>query len=227
MVEWQVASRQSDGSYGLESFKTLGGTSEIKLGRNLILEMSRFLKGFKESLPEAVRLMKKHMVQKQKDFDASLQEKLEKTMELLRTLQERQFEQLELILEKQLDTVKDSKRKKRKQEINGVFDSYRNWVENTLSTEPEPYIQVLAAMCPMNAWMREWIMADLQTYSGIVNENEFFSHHYFSSEFQNNIKDLLDEWNSRETDEEGFRSPVNLLKSCRKEWFINLPGRKD
>ena len=45
-------------------------------------------------------------------------------------------------------------------------------------------------------------MADLQTYSGIVNENEFFSHHYFSSEFQNNIKDLLDEWNSRETEEE-------------------------
>ena len=65
-------------------------------------------------------------------------------------------------------------------------------------------------------------MADLQTYSGIVNENEFFSHHYFSSEFQNNIKDLLDEWNSRETEEEGFKSPVNLLKNCRKEWFINL-----
>ena len=65
-------------------------------------------------------------------------------------------------------------------------------------------------------------MADLQTYSGIVNENELFSHHYFSSEFQNNIKDLLDEWNSRETEEEGFKSPVNLLKNCRKEWFINL-----
>ena len=91
------------------------------------------------------------MVQKQKKFDASLQEKMEKTMELLKTLQERQFEQLELLLEKQLDTVKDSKRKKRKQEIDGVFDSYRNWVENTLSTEPEPYIQVLAALCPMNA----------------------------------------------------------------------------
>ena len=62
-------------------------------------------------------------------------------------------------------------------------------------------------------------MADIQTYSGIVNENEFFSHHYFSSEFQNNIKDLLYEWNSRETEEEGFKSPVNLLKNCRKEWF--------
>ena len=33
-------------------------------------------------------------------------------MELLKTLQKRQFEQLELILEKQLDTVKDSKGKK-------------------------------------------------------------------------------------------------------------------
>ena len=33
--------------------------------------------GLQESLPEAVRLMKKHMVQKQKDFDASLQEKME------------------------------------------------------------------------------------------------------------------------------------------------------
>ena len=151
LVEWQVASRQSDGSYGLESFKSLVERLKLKAGAQPNPGNESIPKGLQESLPEAVRLMKKHMVQKQKDFDASLQVKLEKTMELLKTLQERQFEQLELLLEKQLDTVKDSKRKKRKQEIDGVFDSYRNWVENTLSTEPEPYIQVLAAMCPMNA----------------------------------------------------------------------------
>ena len=62
--------------------------------------------------------MKKHMVQNKKTLMLPPGE-IGKTMELLKTLQERQFEQLELILEKQLDTVKDSKKKKRKQEIDG------------------------------------------------------------------------------------------------------------
>ena len=36
---------------------------------------------------------------------------------------------------------------KRRSEINGVFDTYRKWVEDTLSAEPKPWIQVMLAAC--------------------------------------------------------------------------------
>ena len=35
----------------------------------------------------------------------------------------------------------------RNQQINRVFDDYRQWVQDTLTTEPQPWIQVLAAVC--------------------------------------------------------------------------------
>jgi hypothetical protein len=28
-----------------------------------------------------------------------------------------------------------------------VFDDYRQWVQDTLTTEPQPWIQVLGAVC--------------------------------------------------------------------------------
>ena len=52
-----------------------------------------------------------------------------------------------LRLEKQLEQVKRSRFERRSRVIRRVFDEYRQWVEDTLSTEPEPYLQVLAAVC--------------------------------------------------------------------------------
>ena len=92
------------------------------------------------------------MVLRQKEFSTSMNQRLEKTLSALKTLQERQLEQLELKLElsKQDDSIKNTKRQNRTVEINQVFEDYREWVTNTLNTEPEPYIQVLAAFCSPN-----------------------------------------------------------------------------
>ena len=55
--------------------------------------------------------------------------------------------QLELDLERQLETFRESRFSKRSREINGVFDEYRRWVKDTLAAEPKPWIQVMLAVC--------------------------------------------------------------------------------
>jgi len=62
------------------------------------------------------------------------------------SLQAKQLRQLELRLEKQVEQVRRIQFERRSRVIRRVFDEYRQWVEETLSTEPEPYLQVLAAV---------------------------------------------------------------------------------
>ena len=98
-------------------------------------------------LPEAVACMRQHMVQRQAAFAGEMQERLQGTLADLERLQAEQVQQLELRLEKQLEQVRRSQFERRSRVIRRVFDEYRQWVEDTLSTEPEPYLQVLAAVC--------------------------------------------------------------------------------
>jgi hypothetical protein len=73
--------------------------------------------------------------------------RLEGTLADLERLQGRQIEQLELQLERVIEGVRRAKFERRSRYIHRVFDDYRQWVEDTLTTEPEPHIQVLAAVC--------------------------------------------------------------------------------
>ena len=50
------------------------------------------------------------------------------------------MQQLEVRLAKQLEQVGRSQFERRSQVIRRIFDEYRQWVEETLSTEPEPYL---------------------------------------------------------------------------------------
>ena len=99
------------------------------------------------ALPDAVRLMERHMIDAQKVFSTELNQRLQNTLQELERLQNKQLVQLELDLEKQLETVRKGRFQQRSQQINKVFDEYRKWVDDTLNTEPQPWIQVLAAVC--------------------------------------------------------------------------------
>jgi vacuolar-type H+-ATPase subunit E/Vma4 len=76
-----------------------------------------------------------------------MQWRLQGTLADLEHLRNEQVRQLERCLEKQLEQVRRDQFERRSQVIRRVFDEYRQWVEETLSTEPEPYLQVLAAVC--------------------------------------------------------------------------------
>ncbi len=155
LVEWQVASRLDDGSgksaFVLEPFESFLTRSGLKAGglpnRGHTPELDGVIESMQSALPAAVQTMQAYMLQKQATFAAQLTQRLEGTLAELQRLQGRQMEQLTLDLDNQLETIKRGRFEQRKQQINRVFDDYRQWVHDTLTTEPQPWIQVLAGVC--------------------------------------------------------------------------------
>jgi hypothetical protein len=99
-------------------------------------------------LPEAVATARKDIVRRRDDFDRELQAQLNRQRTELARLQSRQFEQLELQLTRseQAQIIKDHRRATRTREIRQVFEEYQQWVEDTLTTERDPYLHVIAAV---------------------------------------------------------------------------------
>jgi hypothetical protein len=91
--------------------------------------------------------MQAHMTVLQRAFSAEMKARLEGTLADLERLQSKQVLQLTLQLERVIEGVARSRFEQRTRQINRVFDDYRLWVADTLTTEPQPYIQVLAAVC--------------------------------------------------------------------------------
>ncbi|WP_175701391.1 DEAD/DEAH box helicase [Burkholderia ambifaria] len=151
LVEWQVACRNGDGAFALESFDAFIERAGIRAGglpnRGETLALQAIQAKMQQALPQAVKYMHEFMVERQQTFSADMQARLKDTLVELERLQGRQMEQLTLKLEKQLETVKQGRFERRSQQIHKVFDEYRRWVEDTLTTEPRPWIQVLAGVC--------------------------------------------------------------------------------
>ncbi|GAB3771915.1 DEAD/DEAH box helicase [Ramlibacter monticola] len=159
LVEWRVASRRSDpaGAKGFtlepfEAFVERAGLRAEKLpNRGAANGLSHVSHAMQKALPDAVQAMHARMVDMQADFARGLNERLETTLRDLKRLQDGQIHQLTLALDKQLETVKRGRFEQRSQQINRVFDEYRQWVHDTLTTEPQPWIQVLAGVCHPSA----------------------------------------------------------------------------
>ena len=57
--------------------------------------------------------------------------------------------------------------------------------------------------------------------TGIVNENEFYSHHYLDAILQKDIKDIVKLWNEL-ADETGDKSPPKAIASLKFDYFRTL-----
>ncbi len=151
LVEWQVASRVGPGSFTLEPFDTFASRAGLKAAglpnRGHTDGLATLQAQMQQALPQAVETMHQFMLERQQAFAAQLTERLQGTLAELQRLQGRQLEQLTLELNKQLETIQRGRFEQRSQQINRVFDDYRQWVHDTLTTEPQPWIQVLAAVC--------------------------------------------------------------------------------
>ena len=82
--------------------------------------------------------MRAHMLHLQGEFATQSALRLHDTLQNLEQLQKKQIEQLEKRLKSQIETVKRSRFERRSQQIGRVFDDYREWVKDTLTTEPHP-----------------------------------------------------------------------------------------
>ena len=81
-------------------------------------------------------------------FEAHINVRLNEHLEKLNELRNRQIEQLELDFSdnKQKESVKLNRKEQRQREIEHNFDSYLEWIQETMTTEKEPYIQVIAVI---------------------------------------------------------------------------------
>jgi hypothetical protein len=147
LVDWQVACCHPGQPFTLEPYDIFVQRAGLKAGQLPNPGLSTPSQEMQAALPEAVACMRQHMVQRQAAFAAQMQQRLQGTLADLERLQAAQVQQLELRLANQLEQVRRSQFERRSRVISRVFDDYRQWVEDTLSTEPEPYLQVLAAVC--------------------------------------------------------------------------------
>jgi hypothetical protein len=64
----------------------------------------------------------------------------------------------------------------------------------------------------------------VQTFAGIANENEFYSHHYLAEVFKGDIKSRLDAWLAAEEQGAGQKAPFKQLSACASRWFAQRNG---
>jgi ERCC4-related helicase len=146
LIEWRVAVH-SGGEWQLEAFPDFAARTKLRAGALPNSGQTIDTTALQQNLPAAVTAMRKFMVERQKTFSADMEARLEHTLADLARLQGYQEEQLELRFAKSqlAENLKRGQREQRTQQIRRVFDEYRDWVRDTMTTEPQPFIQVLAA----------------------------------------------------------------------------------
>jgi superfamily II DNA or RNA helicase len=133
LVDWQVATSTVNGAsampFTLEPFDAFAQRAKLRAGGLANVNTARPppLQSLQAGLPQAVAAMRQHMQARQQAFAAESEARLQGTLRRLEALQSRQMQQLELHLEKQLETVRRGKFERRSQVIRRVFDDYRQW----------------------------------------------------------------------------------------------------
>ncbi|OYT93526.1 MAG: N-6 DNA methylase [Burkholderiales bacterium PBB3] len=66
------------------------------------------------------------------------------------------------------------------------------------------------------------VLDAVDTFAGIANENEFYSHHYLAEVFKGDIKSRLEAWDAHEAlhpGTESERAPAKRLSAWAQKWF--------
>jgi hypothetical protein len=97
-------------------------------------------------LPEAVAEARRHMSSRRLAFQEGLQTRLQQEIMNLAALQDRQLSFLEFELPEgeSLSGARRNKKLERKRHIDKIFSDYRNWVEDSLTTEDSPFLRIAA-----------------------------------------------------------------------------------
>ncbi len=147
LVDWQAVVYDGKG-YKLEPLMVFLEKNGLKASSLPNPGRAPALEHLKAALPGAIDAMRAHVIAQQSDFNSDMQDRLAGHLANLKKLQGRQVDQLELRLSKsgQAEGYKSSVRERKTNQITKVFDEYRQWVEDTLTIEPSPFIEVLAVV---------------------------------------------------------------------------------
>jgi hypothetical protein len=100
----------------------------------------------KSLLPDAVRAARIHMSERRQAFEDSFRSRLAGEIETLTRLRDRHHQQLELDLPEvqAIMALQRSRKEMRRRRIDEIFQNYQSWVEETLTTEDQPFLRVAA-----------------------------------------------------------------------------------
>ena len=120
------------------------------LGRKEIANRGRQadIDALQRLLPDAVAKAREWVVRRRREFEDHINEKLNRELRALEKLRIRQFRQLELQLERsdQSETFKRARQERGRRDIETIFDEYLEWVQETMTTEPQPWIKVVCVL---------------------------------------------------------------------------------
>jgi len=99
-------------------------------------------------LPVAVERARAWVVERRNAFEREVNVKLDAALAALDALKARQLRQLELRLEqsRQAEAFKRHRAEQQRRDIEAVFDEYLEWIQDTMTTERQPWLKVVCAM---------------------------------------------------------------------------------
>jgi ERCC4-related helicase len=97
-------------------------------------------------LLQAITKAKQHFDQVRNQHEKGLNSKLQQQVDELEKLRSKRIQQMSLQLEDTggIKQIIEDKKHKEQQRIEKLFDDYIQWIEDTMTTEKDPYIQVIA-----------------------------------------------------------------------------------
>ena len=120
------------------------------LGREPIanLQQAADIDALAALLPSAVAEARRHFVERRNAFEDAINAKLDHEIRSLDDFKTRRLQQLERVLRqsKQSEQVKKGRCEQTRREVQAVHDEYLTWIEDTMTTEPQPWIKVVCAM---------------------------------------------------------------------------------
>ena len=99
-------------------------------------------------LPEAVARAREHFVARRRSFEDRVNAELEKEVGALDAFRERQLRQFQLEFSESggTETLRRGRQDRVRHEIDAVHDEYLTWIEDTMTTEPAPWIKTICVM---------------------------------------------------------------------------------
>ena len=107
-----------------------------------------YLDALQRRLPEAVAKAREWIIGRRNAFEKQINAKLDHAVAALDELKARRLRQLELQLagSGQTEAFKRARAERSRHEVEERFDEYLEWIQETMTTEPRPWIKVVCVM---------------------------------------------------------------------------------
>ena len=151
IYEWVGIGFRDGALTGSMSFEAL--VERTSLGRQPIAnrQESVDVDALSDLLPDAVARAREHFMARRQSFEDGVNAKLDEEVRALDAFKARQIRQfqLEFAASSGPEALRRDRYERARHEIDAVHDEYLTWIEDTMTTEPAPWIKAICAMMPV------------------------------------------------------------------------------